>query len=64
LITHGGEAAQVKTISMDMSPAFIKGADARFPNAQKIFDKFHIVKMFNSAVDKVRKQEHKGSFDI
>ena len=59
LIGHGGEAAQVSTISMDMSPAFIKGADARFPDAQKVFDKFHIVKLFNTAVDKVRKQEQK-----
>lgn len=59
LIAHGGEAAQISTISMDMSPAFIKGADARFPNAQKVFDKFHIVKLFNVAVDKVRKQEQR-----
>lgn len=57
LIAHGGETAQVATISMDMSPAFIKGADTHFPKAQKIFDKFHIVKMFNSAIDKVRKHE-------
>ena len=59
LIAHGGEAAQVSTISMDMSPAFIKGADTHFPNAQKVFDKFHIVKLFNTAIDKVRKQEQK-----
>ncbi len=59
LISHGGEAAQVSTISMDMSPAFIKGADACFPQAQKVFDKFHIVKMFNAAIDKVRKLEQK-----
>ncbi len=59
LIAHGGETAQVSTISMDMSPAFIKGADARFPNAQKVFDKFHIVKLFNAAIDKVRKQEQR-----
>ncbi len=59
LIDHGGEAAQVSTISMDMSPAFIKGADARFPQAQKVFDKFHIVKLFNTAIDKVRKLEQK-----
>ncbi len=59
LINHGGEAAQVSTISMDMSPAFIKGADAHFPHVQKVFDKFHIVKLFNTAIDKVRKIEQK-----
>lgn len=59
LISHGGEAAQVSTISMDMSPAFIKGADNHFPNAQTVFDKFHIVKLFNTAIDNVRKQEQK-----
>jgi transposase len=57
LVERGGEAAQVSVITMDMSPAFIKGADHVFPQAQKVFDKFHIVKLFNAAIDKVRRSE-------
>ncbi len=59
LASHGGEAAKISTISMDMSPAFIKGADACFPHAERVYDKFHLVKMFNTAIDNVRKQEQK-----
>lgn len=40
-----------------MSPAFIKGVKNNFPTAQIIFDRFHIVKMLNDSMDKVRKEE-------
>jgi transposase len=56
---HKGEVTNIKDISCDMSPAFIKGVNERFPNAQITFDKFHILKILNDAVDKVRKEEVK-----
>ena len=40
-----------------MSPAFIKGVKDNLPNAKITFDKFHILKMINEAVDAVRKEE-------
>ena len=40
-----------------MSPAFIKGIKEYLPKAEITFDKFHILKIINEAVDKVRKQE-------
>ena len=42
-----------------MSPAFIKGAREQFPEAELTFDKFHIMKIINDAVDQVRRQEQK-----
>jgi transposase len=42
-----------------MSPAFIKGITDNLPCAQITFDKYHIMKVINSAVDKVRKAEVK-----
>jgi transposase len=42
-----------------MSPAFIKGIGEHLPNAIITFDKFHIIKIINEAVDKVRKEEQK-----
>ena len=40
-----------------MSPAFIKGVKENLPEAQITFDKFHILKIINEAVNSVRKQE-------
>lgn len=59
LIAHNGEAEQIKEVSCDMSPAFIKGVTESLPEAQITFDKFHIVKLINEAVDKVRRAEAK-----
>ena len=59
LIQQGGDPAQVTTVSCDMSPAFIKGVTDNFPNAQITFDKFHILKIINEAVDAVRREEAK-----
>jgi len=42
-----------------MSPAFIKGVTDNLPNAKITFDKFHILKIINEAVDAVRKSEVK-----
>jgi transposase len=42
-----------------MSPAFIKGVEENLPDAQITFDKFHVLKIINEAVDKVRKEESK-----
>ena len=54
-----GEKAQVKSVSCDMSPAFIKGIKENLPNAQITFDKFHIIKIINEGLDKVRRAEAK-----
>ncbi len=54
-----GNKEQVKSVSCDMSPAFIKGLKENLPNAQITFDKFHIIKIINEGVDKVRRAEAK-----
>lgn len=56
---HGGAAENIEYVSCDMSPAFIKGVTENLPNAEIVFDKFHIVKMINEAVDAVRREEVK-----
>jgi transposase len=54
---HNGDVNNIKNVSCDMSPAFIKGVKENLPNAEITFDKFHILKIINEAVDSVRKQE-------
>jgi transposase len=51
----------VEAIAMDMSPAFVRAAAEMIPFAESkiVHDKFHIMKMANDAVDKVRRGEHK-----
>lgn len=56
---HKGNADNIKNVSCDMSPAFIKGVNENLPNAEITFDKFHILKIINRAVDKVRRSEAK-----
>ena len=48
---------RVEQVSCDMSPAYIKGVKEFLPQAAITFDKFHIVKLINAAVDEVRKLE-------
>lgn len=59
LSTHHGDPEHVKEVCCDMSPAFIKGVEQQLPNAQLTFDKFHVMKIINEAVDEVRRQEQK-----
>ena len=40
-----------------MSPAFIKGIIEEFPQSSIVFDKFHVMKLVNDAVDEVRRIE-------
>lgn len=50
---------QITNICSDLSPAFILGIKTNFPNANHTFDKFHVVKIVNKAVDEVRAKESK-----
>lgn len=56
---HGCPPGQIDTVSIDMSPAFIKGVSQHLPNARITFDKFHVVWHANAAVDKMRRIEQR-----
>lgn len=56
---HGGDPQAVESISIDMSPAFIKGVTQHLPNAQITFDKFLVIAHASTAVDKTRRIEQK-----
>ena len=64
LSKQGGDPKKVTDVSSDMSPAFIKGITENLPNAEITFDKFHILKIINEAVDTVRKEESKDQKDL
>jgi len=56
---HNGKAEKIKQVCCDMSPAFIKGVRENLKSAEITFDKFHIIKLLNEAVDNVRREEVK-----
>lgn len=59
LKAHGGDPLAVKWASMDMSRSYQAGARWQVPNAQLVFDKFHVIKLAGDAVDQVRRSESK-----
>ena len=57
LTAHGGAPDGIHEVCCDMSPAFIAGVTEALPNAEITFDRFHIMKLMQEALDKVRRQE-------
>ena len=60
LAAHGCPPEQVESVSIDMSPAFIRGCTEELPNVRITFDKFHVVWHANAAVDKMRRIEQRA----
>ena len=48
---------RIKAVSMDMGQSYQNSTRRYCPDAELIFDPFHIMKMLNKAVDEVRRQE-------
>lgn len=57
LQNHHGRPENITQASMDMSGGYKSGVAQTCPNAQVVFDKFHILKNANEAVDAVRRAE-------
>lgn len=60
LSKHNAQAAQIDTVSIDMSAAYRKGARKNCPDARIVFDRFHVMKRVGQAVDEVRQREHRS----
>jgi transposase len=59
LQAHGCARETIESVSIDMSPAFIKGCAEHLPNARITFDKFHVVWHASTAVDRMRRIEQR-----
>lgn len=53
---QGLDKEKITDVSIDMSPAFISGAEKIFTNANITFDKFHVSQLVQKAFDSIRKQ--------
>ncbi|MHB0888379.1 ISL3 family transposase [Acidithiobacillus sp.] len=61
---HGGDAEAIEEVSMDLSPAFQKGVEQYLAKARITFDRFHLMKLVNEAVDQVRRLETLSQPDL
>jgi transposase len=59
LRAHNADPENITSVSIDMSPAFIKGVTDHLPNARITFDKFHVIAHASQAVDQMRRLEQK-----
>jgi transposase len=64
LIDRGIATEQIEEFCSDMSPSFISGIMQHFPKSHITFDKFHVMKMVNEAVDEVRREEQKDVMEL
>lgn len=47
----------IEIVTIDMSAAFIKSIEAKAPQAQIVFDLFHVLRLASDAVDEVRREK-------
>lgn len=64
LQAHQASPEQIKSVSIDMSPAYIRGVAEHLPEARVTFDKFHVVAQASAALDRVRRQEQRSDPDL
>lgn len=55
--------AEICFASMDMWDPYIKAIKEACPKVELVFDKFHVVKKINEALDKIRKKEFASASD-
>lgn len=54
MISHGGDPKNIRIVSCDFSKTFLQGIRGSLPRADIVYDRFHLVKMVNDALDKIR----------
>ena len=61
---HKGDPNKILDGCCDMSQSFIKGLTENFPNISITFDKFHVMKLMNEALNQVRREEQKENNEL
>lgn len=64
LFDHSGDPNFIKQVSIDMATGLKAGVEEFIPNAEIVYDRFHIKKELNKAVDQVRIQEAKENEEL
>jgi transposase len=55
--------AQVEAVATDMSPAYIDAVTRHLPRATLVFDRFHVIKLYNDKLSELRRDLHRQLTD-
>ena len=50
-----GSKAKIEAVAMDMSPAYHEAVSTHLSKATIVFDHFHVIKLFNDKLSKLRR---------
>ena len=56
--------AKIEAVAMDMSPAYREAVSTHLPAAQIVFDRFHVMKLFNEKLSDLRRALHREATDV
>ena len=48
--------ARIQAVATDMSPAYIDAVTTHLPEAKLVFDRFHVMKLFNEKLSELRRE--------
>ncbi len=63
LIQLSKKAKRLRGIGIDMSAAYASSIRKHLPNVSIIFDRFHVTKLLNDTIDKIRRSEYEKCRD-
>jgi len=58
-----GSKAKIEAVAMDMSKAYRQAVSAHLPETKIVFDRFHVVKLFNEKLTQLRRDLHREATD-
>ena len=56
--------AQIQAVAMDMWPAYIDAVSRHLPKASIVYDRFHIIRIFNEHLSNIRRELYREETDI
>jgi transposase len=59
-----GSKAKIEAVAMDMSPAYREAVTTNLPKAKIVFDRFHVMKLFNEKLSDLRRALHREATDV
>ena len=59
-----GSKAKIEAVAMDMSPAYREAVSTHLSKAKIVFDRFHVMKLFNEKLSDLRRALHREATDM
>jgi transposase len=59
-----GSRAKIEAVAMDMSPAYRQAVSIHLSKAKIVFDRFHVMKLFNEKLSDLRRALHREATDV